>query len=646
MYLGYLISWLHPVLVHFPIALLLIAVAAEGIGWLGRRPVFSTAAKGLLMAGCVISLFAFVSGNFAEVFAVRGGTPHDPVDRHAIWAMITTWCYILLTIARFYLRPEMRGFVVYFAGLLAASGLLIFTAHQGGELVYTHGANVLEVHGGHALDMKDLRDLYQEQDEVSIVYSEMMHHIFGWLVLALGLFLIASRLWPEATRRLWRGGPFVLLAGGVFLMIFSDTDSWPLSNVRPVYDKEVLQHKIFATLMILAGGLGIARRNKAGSATTSDHHLALALLALVGGGLLFTHVHSVAPYSNRAIGVYLHHLTMGFIALSIGGVSLWEAVKPQGPGFRAFLWPVLLLVESVFLIKYNEDIPWFARPFNDQPVAFESTAFDLEVNSEPVCPVAGKPCRLRFEVRDRATRGPVRDLEVMHEYPLHLMIVSRDLSLFDHIHPVLQKDGSLLLDYTFPHGGEFVLFANAVPKGAATQSFRHAVMVEGPVPPPTKLAENAYATVSAGKRQVMLFTKPLIPTPGQPVYLRFVLTQDDRGLSDVEPWLGCFGHCVIISEDTSFYEHTHPSDHKHDAAAQTAAAASSDPVMNAKDNLPQLGDTRKMMYAMGMSTPSMRFAGPEVTFLATFPKSGLYKVWGQFKHQGEVVTVSFVVSVP
>ncbi len=650
MYLGYLISWLHPILVHFPIALLLCAVVVEGIGWLGNRPAFSAGAKALLLTGCVISLFAFVSGNFAEVFAVRGGTPHDPVDRHAIWAMITTWCYIALTIARFYLQPRKGSFpfTVYFLGLLVATGLLIYTGHQGGELVYTHGANVLEVHGGHALDMKDLRDLYQEQTKESLIYSEMMHHIFGWLVLALGLFLISSRLWPEQTKQLWRGGPFVLLAGGCFLMIFSDTDSWPLSNARPIYDKEVLQHKIFATLMIVAGILGIARRNKQTSgAHSSNHHLALALLALVGGGLLFTHVHSVAPYSNRAIGVYLHHLTMGFIALSIGCVSLWEALRPSGPRWRAYLWPSILLVESVFLIRYNEDVPWFVKPFTETAVTQPLMNYGLDLKIEPSRPVAGQACRMKFEVRDKSTGQLVRDLQIVHENPLHLMIVSKDLVQFDHIHPLLQKDGSLLLDYKFPHGGDFILFADAVPKGATTQSFRIPVEVSGKPEPLQKMEETAYDTVKLGKRDVMLFTKPLIPTPGQPVYLRFVLSQDEKGLSDLEPYLGCFGHCVIISEDTLFYNHTHPSDHKHDPNAAAKVTTPDEPVANAEDNvLPRMGKERQMMYAMGMSTPSMSFSGPEVTFMAVFPKSGLYKVWGQFKHHGEVLTAPFVIRVP
>jgi len=655
MRLGYLISWLHPILVHFPIALLLSAFVAEGIGWRENCSSFSRAAKGLLAAGCVISLFAFVSGNFAEVFAVRGGTPHDPVDAHGIWAMITTWAFILLTVARFYLEPPATGgcsirFGAYFLGLAVASGLLIYTGHQGGGLVFDHGANVMAGQGGHALDMRDLRDLYQEQTRESVIYSEMMHHIFGWLVLALSLFLIASRAWPEQTRQLWRGGPYVLLAGGCFLMIFSDTDSWPLSDARPVYDKEVLQHKIFAILMLTAGIGGLTRRRQKSAALhSSNYHLALALLALVGGGLLFTHVHSVAPYSNRAVGVYLHHLVMGIIALCAGAVSLWEAWSPIKGGRRAYLWPGILLVESVLLVFYNEDIPWFVQPFANRPVKMKHDPhYRLEIQPEPARPAAGQVCRLRFELKESSSDRVLGDLEVVHEHPLHLMIVSKDLSFFDHVHPAPQKDGSLVLDYRFPHGGEFVLFSDLVPKGKTTQSFRHPIHVEGTPPSPRELAENAYDTVKLeNKRQVLLFTKPVILAPGQPARLRFVLFDEkEKGLSDLEPFLGCFGHCIIISKDTDYYLHTHPNDHQHSASKQSQSAVSLEPVPNAEEGLPKLGPQRQMMFAMGMSIPSMQYSGPEVVFPACFPRSGLYKVWGQFQHRGEILTTPFVVRVP
>jgi len=648
MYFGYLISGLHPILVHFPIVLLLGALAAEAVGFYRQDAFLSRVAKGLLATGCVISLFAFVSGNFAEVFAVRGGTPHDPVDRHALWAMGTTWLFIGLTVTRFYLEPRCGSvpFAIYMGALLLASAFLAYTAHQGGCLVYEHGAGVLAMHGGHAIDMKDLRDLYQEQTSESIIYSEMMHHIFGWLVLALSFFLIVSKIWPEQSKKLWRAGPYVLFAGGVFLMIFSDTDSWPLSRARPIYDKEVLQHKIFATLMIAAGAISFLKRKKDAASPSSGYHLGLALLALVGGGLLFTHVHSVAPYSNRAIGVYLHHLTMGFVALSAGTASLWEAMQPVGPRWRGFLWPCILLVESVLLINYNENIPWFVKAFTEHhaPVLHEAR-YDLRVRSTPEHPLPGKACQLQFEVYDNASHARVSNLEIMHEHPLHLMIVSRDLSFFDHVHPVTQPDGTLVLPYKFPHGGEFLLFADLIPAGQTPQSFRVPVQVGGDVPVSVKLVENAYDTIKVGARDVLLFNQPLILAPGQPARLKFALFSKEKGLADLEPYLGCFGHCIIVSEDTSFFMHTHPEDHQHGAATKPAVNVD-EPIINADSKLPQLGEARKMMYTMGMSSPSMRYAGPEVVFPAVFPKSGLYKIWGQFNQGGEIITVPFVVRVP
>jgi hypothetical protein len=37
--------------------------------------------------------------------------------------------------------------------------------------------------------------------------------------------------------------------------------------------------------------------------------------------------------------------------------------------------------------------------------------------------------------------------------------------------------------------------------------------------------------------------------------------------------------------------------------------------------------------------------GPKVTFMTIFPEKGIYKIWGQFQHDGKVFTVPFVVKV-
>src|SRR5205807_5720588 len=62
-----------------------------------------------------------------------------------------------------------------------------------------------------------------------------------------------------------------------------------------------------------------------------------------------------------------------------------------------------------------------------------------------------------------------RDLAIVHEHPLHLIVVSSDLTFFDHVHPTPQPDGSLAIDYAFPKAGRYVLFADITPKGDRSQ---------------------------------------------------------------------------------------------------------------------------------------------------------------------------------
>ena len=59
----------------------------------------------------------------------------------------------------------------------------------------------------------------------------------------------------------------------------------------------------------------------------------------------------------------------------------------------------------------------------------------------------------------------LRNLPIVHEHPMHVTVVSRDLSFFDHVHPIPQDDGSLQLQYRFPRYGDYVVFAEFTPSG-------------------------------------------------------------------------------------------------------------------------------------------------------------------------------------
>ena len=89
--------------------------------------------------------------------------------------------------------------------------------------------------------------------------------------------------------------------------------------------------------------------------------------------------------------------------------------------------------------------------------------------------------------------------------------------------------------------------------------------------------------------------------------LLFRLTQNGKPLTDLEPYIGAMGHCVIISQDTQTYLHSHPEQ-----------------LFNPK--------------------PSDR-GGPEIAFHTRFPKPGLYKVWGQFKRGERILVADFVIKV-
>src|SRR5690242_21132618 len=104
--------------------------------------------------------------------------------------------------------------------------------------------------------------------------------------------------------------------------------------------------------MLVFGIRGLWRRKGEAPPSRQVQARAMAVFALVGGALLFTHVHSAAPYANVAVGVYVHHTVMGFIALSIGAVKLLEDMLPKGsPTRRArrlgWSYTSLMLIESI-----------------------------------------------------------------------------------------------------------------------------------------------------------------------------------------------------------------------------------------------------------------------------------------------------------
>jgi len=149
------IALIHPMLVHFPIVLLITAVAMDIIVLLikkdlANRECLPLIALSALLLGTVSAGIAAIFGDIALEQAISLGFPSGPLETHEMFALITLVVFIVHSLLRLFAvwrRYPLRGFSGWISALPGMVGLvlLIATAYFGGELVYHFGVNVASV---------------------------------------------------------------------------------------------------------------------------------------------------------------------------------------------------------------------------------------------------------------------------------------------------------------------------------------------------------------------------------------------------------------------------------------------------------------------------------------------------------------------
>lgn len=136
----------HPMVVHFPIALLAAGFVFELAGMLLRRQWLGHAALLLLVLGALGAVAAARTGEAAEESILETPAIEEVLEEHEDGGKLTMWAFLGLAALRAVLAwlkrftaPVGWIFLVLWAAGLA---LLYETAHHGGQLVYTHGAGV------------------------------------------------------------------------------------------------------------------------------------------------------------------------------------------------------------------------------------------------------------------------------------------------------------------------------------------------------------------------------------------------------------------------------------------------------------------------------------------------------------------------
>lgn len=147
------LAHIHPMLVHFPLALVPVVFGLQTLALIRRQGVLDrgclqATAVGLLAFAAVAAIVAAIFGDQALDIAVAKGFSGWPLHVHAILGQITATVVSVLAVIEIWLylraRPAGKrlGWAVWFAGL-AVVVLLIVTAWFGGHLVYDLGVNVV-----------------------------------------------------------------------------------------------------------------------------------------------------------------------------------------------------------------------------------------------------------------------------------------------------------------------------------------------------------------------------------------------------------------------------------------------------------------------------------------------------------------------
>jgi hypothetical protein len=199
----------------------------------------------------------------------------------------------------------------------------------------------------------------------------------------------------------------------------------------------------------------------------------------------------------------------------------------------------------------------------DTPVTIDShRTFRVDYKSEPAEIQAGTPVTLSFTVKDKQG-ATVKDLSIVHEKPIHLLVVSKDLAEFYHIHPEQQADGSYRVTHTFPNGGDYKLYADFTPQGAVQVVEQIDVKVSGAERAKVELVpDEKLEKIVDGLKVVM---KPSAEIKaGQELMLNFQAFDAKSGkpVTDLQNYLGELAHFVIISEDMKGFCSRAPDEQK------------------------------------------------------------------------------------
>jgi len=150
--MGFLPDPLHPAIVHFPIALVVVALCLEVAARRSRWRALEPAAATLIVLGALGAIAAVLSGLVARDEAVVPQGALELIERHEELGELAMWALVAAAGLRLLLawRRAFAGFLAwaYILVALGAVALVSYNGHLGGQLVFRHGIGTAPVQRG------------------------------------------------------------------------------------------------------------------------------------------------------------------------------------------------------------------------------------------------------------------------------------------------------------------------------------------------------------------------------------------------------------------------------------------------------------------------------------------------------------------
>ncbi|NUN99452.1 MAG: hypothetical protein HUU01_02415 [Saprospiraceae bacterium] len=312
------------------------------------------------------------------------------------------------------------------------------------------------------------------------------------------------------------------------------------------------------------------------------------------------------------------------IVLVLSFVAFWGCNNPAKPAEDA---AAAVAVSAKYICPMNcEKGKTYDQPgtcpvcnMNLEPVKAEETGNTAEYFTDFVATPqqleAGKPALLSFTPRIKGNESAAVPLDLVHEKKMHLILVSDDLSWFDHIHPEYQANGAYEIkvlgkgenftngrghsETRFDAGGKYWAFADFKPSGGLNQVNKIELNVAG-TPAKASVSDQPKMATTVDGYAIKFDTHGGTIASGSPAHLHIDITEKGQRLTPdkIENYLGAKAHVILVEATTKEFVHVHPE-----------------------------------------------FVGDELEMNTTFAKPGTYRGWLQFQTKGKVHTADFALKV-